>query len=121
MDALSIRELVTVESAPATMPSSPARAYHDAPQREESIEMQPLPRAATVPPKSGRVPRMDAAQDVEMSRPASPLVPSDGVEILPSITDPYRNRFRFAATCFMLIQNGLNDSAPGALIPYMEK
>ncbi|KAL8981585.1 MAG: hypothetical protein Q9177_005526 [Variospora cf. flavescens] len=31
------------------------------------------------------------------------------------------NRWRFLSACLMCFANGLNDSAPGALIPYLEK
>ena len=60
--------------------------------------------------------------DLEMSQPGY-LPPVDIVEIeaVPSITQPYMNRFRLAAVCLMNFTNGLNDSAPGALLPYMEK
>lgn len=37
------------------------------------------------------------------------------------VWDPYMNRFRLLSICLMNFGNGLNDSAPGALIPYMEK
>jgi hypothetical protein len=121
MDVISLRELVTVESAPPAMPSSPAKTYHGTPQKQHSLEMPGLQRAATLPSNSSRTPPTDSSKDIEMSRPASPVLPSDGVEVLPSITDPYMNWFRFAASCFMQFQNGLNDSAPGALLPYMEK
>ena len=121
MDAISLRELVTVESAPAAMPTSPAKTYHGTPQKRDSTEVQGLQRAVTLPSNSNRTSSPTDDEDVEMSRPATPVLPSDGVEVLPSITDPYKNRFRFAATCLMQFQNGLNDSAPGALIPYMEK
>jgi hypothetical protein len=38
-----------------------------------------------------------------------------------SVWEPYMNRFRLLAMCLILFGNGLNDSAPGPLIPYMEK
>jgi hypothetical protein len=117
---MTLREFVTVESAPVGLPSTPAksvpRVYPGAPQREDSIELQRIQR----PSLSRGVSVQDEEPDVEMSRPASPVLPSE-VEILPSIWDPYMNRFRFLSSCLMNLQNGLNDSAPGALIPYMEK
>lgn len=126
MDVISLRELVTVKSAsvPAAMPSSPAktvppRVYRGTPQKQ-SIELPEIQRAATLPSHSSKPSSTDAS-DIEMSRPATPILPPDTSEILPSISDPYRNRYRFAATCLMQFTNGLNDSAPGALIPYMEK
>lgn len=83
--------------------------------------MHGIQRVVSLPSGPDTATSTDSSEDIEMSRPASPVVPSDGIEVLPSITNPYRNRFRLAATCLMQFQNGLNDSAPGALIPYMEK
>lgn len=121
-----LRELVIVESAPPALPSAPAKAvsrvYPGVPQAEDSIELQRLTRSATVPAgASGTTTPAEEIQDLEMSRPASPVIPADGVEALPSIWDPYMNRYRFLTTCLLNFRNGLNDSAPGALIPYMER
>jgi hypothetical protein len=70
--------------------------------------------------------RSSVDPDLERSRPSSPVHDHDrngGIEVeaLQSITDPYMNRYRFLAVCLMNFANGLNDSAPGALIPSMEK
>lgn len=62
-------------------------------------------------------------EDIE-SRPASPLNISDSqavAHIAPSIKYPYMNRWRTAACCIAFFIQGLNDSAPGALLPYMER
>jgi len=42
-------------------------------------------------------------------------------EALPSVWDPYMNRFRLLFVCALNLGNGMVDSAAGALIPYMEK
>ena len=42
-------------------------------------------------------------------------------DIVQSISNPPKNRYRFLSICLMSLGLGLNDSAPGALIPYMEK
>ncbi|RAO69918.1 uncharacterized protein BHQ10_005930 [Talaromyces amestolkiae] len=49
---------------------------------------------------------------------ASQLVSTD---IVPSINNPARNKWRIASACCMFLSNGMSDSAPGALIPYMEQ
>lgn len=49
---------------------------------------------------------------------ASQLVSTD---IVPSINSPARNKWRIASACCMFLSNGMSDSAPGALIPYMEQ
>lgn len=124
MDAMILRELVNVESAPPQLPSAPAKAvsrvYPGVPQTEDSIELQRLARPASLPAGSGASTPREEIQDLEMSRPPSPDIPVDGVEVLPSIWEPYMNRFRLLSTCLVNFRNGLNDSAPGALIPYME-
>lgn len=45
----------------------------------------------------------------------------DATELAPSVWDPYKNRFRFIASCLLSLCGGLSDSAPGALLPYIEK
>ncbi|MCJ1283346.1 hypothetical protein MMC26_002674 [Xylographa opegraphella] len=42
-----------------------------------------------------------------------------GVDTVQSLFDPPMNKWRFVAACLMCFANGLNDSAPGALIPYI--
>ena len=68
----------------------------------------PLPSARDVPPN-----------DVERSTPPTPTTPS-GVDLLQTFTNPPMNKYRMASSTFMNFANGVNDSAPGALIPYLE-
>ncbi|MCJ1378499.1 hypothetical protein MMC17_001598 [Xylographa soralifera] len=42
------------------------------------------------------------------------------VNTVQSLFKPPMNKWRFVAACLMCFANGLNDSAPGALIPYIE-
>ena len=42
-------------------------------------------------------------------------------DMLPTLSRPPKNRYRFLSACLTNFGNGLNDSAPGALIPYLEK
>ncbi|KAH0443804.1 MFS efflux [Colletotrichum camelliae] len=140
MEAAMFKTLVEVESRdrdndPTLLPAAPAKAvprtYPGSPHREgASIELQRIdtknanagkksPRGSTTPSRAqspSRTPTTSGS-DLEMSRPSTPIA----IESLPSITDPYMNRFRLAASCLVNLGNGLNDSAPGALIPYMEK
>ncbi|PYH44561.1 putative MFS efflux transporter [Aspergillus saccharolyticus JOP 1030-1] len=39
----------------------------------------------------------------------------------PTFSNPSKTRWRFMSACLMNFAQGLNDSAPGALIPYMEE
>ncbi|KFY40866.1 hypothetical protein V495_05208 [Pseudogymnoascus sp. VKM F-4514 (FW-929)] len=68
----------------------------------------PLPSARDVPPN-----------DVERSTPPTPTT-STGVDLLQTFTNPPMNKYRMASSTFMNFANGVNDSAPGALIPYLE-
>jgi len=63
-------------------------------------------------------------EDVESS-PVSPVFTNnDGeraIETMQSFWDPPENRFRVVALCLTCFAGGLNDSAPGALLAYIEK
>ncbi|KAK3390730.1 major facilitator superfamily domain-containing protein [Podospora didyma] len=68
--------------------------------------------------------------DLESSRPATPLAAygnnsngnHDGIEVeaMQSIMDPYMNRWRLAAVSLMNFNGGMTDSAPGALLRFLE-
>ncbi|KAH7342518.1 major facilitator superfamily domain-containing protein [Rhexocercosporidium sp. MPI-PUGE-AT-0058] len=69
------------------------------------------------------------ASDVETSSP-SPNIRVEsrlseaavhGSDEMQTIWEPYKNRFRVLASCFMALSNGMNDSAPGALIESIER
>ncbi|CZR63352.1 related to tetracycline resistance proteins [Phialocephala subalpina] len=100
------------------------RVYHSVP---EPLELDNLQWGAKLNGPSGsgsdtpsgyQTPRVP--NDLEMSRPATPNE-QDGVDVLQSFSNPPMNRFRMLSVCLMNFGNGLNDSAPGALIPYIEK
>ncbi|PSR77381.1 major facilitator superfamily domain-containing protein [Coniella lustricola] len=137
MDASFLRQLVTVESAPAALAPLPLRpqrsitkTYPAVPQRDSTeIELAAISRPAT---HTGLGHGGPATPDLESSRPASPLMgraPSssnhhhddDGVEALQNIWDPHMNRFRLLSACTMNFANGMSDAAAGPLLPYMEK
>ena len=69
-------------------------------------------------PKDGSM-TMDE-QDIERSSPPTPIT-SQHVEVVPSLNSPSRNKWRFAASAITFLTAGMNDSTPGALLPYMEK
>ncbi|KAK7956286.1 uncharacterized protein PG986_005508 [Apiospora aurea] len=131
--------LVHVESASA-LPTAPervvARTYPAVPQRDDDIELQ-----ATTKPLSSPVGSRDGEAAVSarataagsgggVSGPPSPTSSIGGgaaaageveaVEALQSLSDPPMNRYRLMSICLMQLLGGLNDAAPGALIPYME-
>ncbi|KAI0439519.1 MFS general substrate transporter [Xylaria telfairii] len=126
MEATMFQALVRVESN--SLPQAPQRAvsrtYPAVPQRDEDVELRPLTKASQPPtpaPSGPVTPREE--RDLEMSAPGSPESPepTNAFEVLPSLTDPPMNMYRFIACCAQTLLNGLTDSAPGALIPYMEK
>ncbi|KAJ9290140.1 hypothetical protein DTO027B5_1459 [Paecilomyces variotii] len=58
--------------------------------------------------------------ELESSNPSTPTG-KGAVDLVQSIFNPPRNKWRLLSVCFINFANGLNDSAPGALIPYIEK
>ncbi len=141
MDTIMLSSLVAVQSAPASLPSAPARALQrtssSVPRRDLSIEHQPRPLSLPVPllatlvPKTADAPAAtvntapgtrttEELEDLEMSRPTTPTAGVGHVDALQTIWNPYMNRFRFFAVCLLNFGNGINDSAPGALLPYLE-
>ncbi|KAI1128582.1 MFS general substrate transporter [Nemania abortiva] len=132
MEATMFQALVQIESN--SLPQAPQRAvsrtYPAVPQRDEDVELRPLtkPSAAPTPAASGPSTPLEE-RDIEMTAPETPGTPdaagapanANTFEVLPSLTDPPKNKFRFAACCTQTLVSGLTDSAPGALIPYMEK
>ncbi|KAA6407702.1 MAG: hypothetical protein FRX48_08540 [Lasallia pustulata] len=69
------------------------------------------------PPSGAATPL--SPKELEMSRPPSPKN-DEAVDVVQSLSNPPMNRYRLISACLMCFGNGLNDSAPGALIPYME-
>ncbi|KAF7158421.1 hypothetical protein CNMCM5623_003424 [Aspergillus felis] len=50
-----------------------------------------------------------------------PIDAIDAIDPLPNPTSSATIRWRLLSACMMNVANGLNDSGPGALIPYIEK
>ncbi|KAG5658329.1 hypothetical protein KAF25_010510 [Fusarium avenaceum] len=129
MDASMLSGLVVVQSAAAESPTEELyrpltappktlpRSHISAPQRE-SFDLHNIPvrdgnKSDAVLPNVGN--------DLEMSRPNSPDSNIEAVEVVPTIWNPFMNRFRIFFGCLAQLGNALSDSAAGALIPYMEK
>jgi hypothetical protein len=76
-------------------------------------------------PKRSRASSIDEASasktpgELEQSQPSTPQG-HEGADIVPTLWYPKMNRWRVLAACMEYFGNGLNDSAPGALIPYIE-
>ncbi|KAL8731644.1 MAG: hypothetical protein Q9166_003332 [cf. Caloplaca sp. 2 TL-2023] len=122
----SFNAFVAIESIPqvADLPAvvKDAHVRHTAPDIHELDELTfgdryngpselPTPNGAETP---------ITPNELEMSRPPSPRT-EEVVEAMQTLTSPSMNKWRLLSACMMCFGNGLNDSAPGALIPYMEK
>ncbi|KAH8808874.1 major facilitator superfamily transporter [Xylogone sp. PMI_703] len=100
------------------------RTYHSVPETQHSsvelTNVRPPPRrhesstSVTTSPVESHV-------DLEMSRPATPVEHAETFDALQSFSNPPMNRFRMLSACLITFAMGLSDSAPGALIPYIER
>jgi hypothetical protein len=121
-DSHAIREAHLIPIVPQ---KAVPRSYHSVP---DPIELDNLKwgKRLNGPSMPGSVPssgcQTPQATDLEMSRSPSPTNEENGgVDAMQSFSNPPMNRFRMFSVCLMNFGNGLSDSAPGALIPYMER
>ncbi|KAL3427377.1 MFS efflux [Phlyctema vagabunda] len=131
MTSQAFGAFVTVEDS-RELPEAPQRAlprhYHSVPHTPD-IELDSIQWGTRLngPAKSGNATTASGTQtprginDLEMSRPGTPVDDDGGVNALQSWNNPPMNRFRMLNVCLLNFCNGMSDSAPGALIPYMEK
>jgi hypothetical protein len=121
-----------MSTQPPPVPTAPEKAvprtYHSVPHSPpDNIELDNLQWGArlTGPVEQGGDTPSGAESpavpnDLEMIRSTTPIQENEGFEAMQSITNPPMNRYRMLAVCMMNFCMGLNDSAPGALIPYVE-
>ncbi|KAL1967894.1 hypothetical protein VTN77DRAFT_2311 [Rasamsonia byssochlamydoides] len=81
---------------------------------------------SSLPSSGTQTPITPPSSDVEWSPVSTPASPRGGAaagtaDLVQTVTNPPRNRWRLLSACMMYFANAMNDSAPGALIPYMEK
>lgn len=127
----------TISNIPTAPQKAKARIYHSVPHSRaasldielesiqwNSLDHHPIPET----PTGTQTPSNENSQffqDLERSRTASPADDLEGenrgVEVMQSFSNPPMNRYRMLSVCLMNFGNGLSDSAPGALLPYMEK
>jgi hypothetical protein len=142
MSSHAFGAFIDIESSPSSghseshaVPIVPRKAvpktHHPVPQRPETIELDNI-EVLNGPPQSGAATLVSGSQtlktpsELEMSRPSTPRGNTnghggEGVDAVQSFSNPPMNRFRMASVCLMNLGNGLSDSAPGALIPYIQK
>lgn len=58
--------------------------------------------------------------DLEM-RGLPDIIGEGAIDVVQTLSNPPMNKYRLLSACLVLLGNGLNDSAPGALIPSIEK
>lgn len=123
-----------------TIPTAPqrakARTYHSVSHTRAAspdIELEQMQWNSldngSIPqtPIGGGPPNENAQffQDVEMRGTPSPSneheAENGAVEALQSFSNPPMNRYRLLGICLFSFGQGLSDSAPGALLPYIEK
>ncbi|CAL3962831.1 unnamed protein product [Diplocarpon coronariae] len=112
------------QAPPAAPQKAIARSYHSVPDpiELESLQWTPKPNGPGhgTPTVSGTQTPLEYT-DLEASRPATPANEHErGAEALQSFAFPPMNKYRMLSVCLMNFGNGLSDSAPGALIPYIE-
>ena len=119
----TVETLIDVEQTVpiAGLPRVLSKDHVAFPDLSTAFELQTLDdqaRSSVPPTPSGQ--QTPTTFDSETSRSASPDY-GRPIGALPSMRRPAINRYRLLATCIMNLCGGLNDSAPGALIPYLEK
>ncbi|KAI1815494.1 MFS general substrate transporter [Poronia punctata] len=122
METNLLHGLVKVESNSLPQPPSrvASRTHPAAPVHDEEIKLKRL-NTTSVP---SRPPTLSGDEvDPERGTPTSPSAEptADAFQVLPSLMNPGKNKFRFVGCCLQVLLGGLLDSAAGALIPYMEK
>ncbi|KAF2103643.1 putative MFS efflux transporter [Rhizodiscina lignyota] len=96
-------------------------------RKTNSIELEQLPRGKQLPAASHHPAEPTSIEPTTPpgERTASNSAPTSHTATrtpeLPSIQYPYMNRWRLVACCIGFFTQGLNDSAPGALVPYMQE
>ena len=109
-------------SDPPAAVKKDARIRHPAPGAHEMDELtrgKQYSGPFTAAPSSG-IHTPSTPNELEMSRPSSPKN-DEAAEVMQTLSSPPMNKWRLLSACMMCFGNGLNDSAPGALIPFMEK
>jgi fucose permease len=121
---------IDIESAPVIVEGPPAVYHKDNIPAPSPIELDEfvwgpgytrlnVPIEGTQTPKSGtQTPLFN--NEFTISRPPTPRQ-YGAADIALSWSNPPKNRWRVLSCCLVLFGNGMNDSAPGALLPSMER
>ena len=130
MTSYAFGALVDLESSENTsesLPVAPEKALPRTYSVQEPVELANINTKHNGSSASGNAPTPSGTRtpptpsELEINRPATPRNADNSVEAMQSFSSPPMNRFRMLSACLLNFGNGLNDSAPGALIPYIEK
>lgn len=136
MAGLALAASLGIETA-SELPRTPKARTRDRPPSNEELDAIELPDYGLTSAKGKKDhhvrgedvrnshddPDIIAPQtpnELERSQPPTPKQ-DQATDIVQSWRYPYMNRWRILAACCEYFGNGLNDAAPGALIPYIEK
>lgn len=128
MSSHAFGSVLEVEPASKWAPRAPSPSHsRDAPDISQPAEFElkehrkeQLPSVSPGSSGSARGINIDNSSDPERtSYPASPV--NEAVDVVQSVTNPPMNKWRLLSACLINLGSGLNDSAPGPLIPYIEK
>ena len=100
------------------VPKYPASGYHT-PYEYELDELEWGTRLNGPSKTYSTTQSLVTPRQLEQTAPST-SIQHGAVNLAHTISSPARNKWRVAACCLTFFMNGLNDSAPGALIPYME-
>jgi hypothetical protein len=130
MTSYALGAFIDVESSKTSqerLPVAPQKALPRPHSVQEPVELADINTKQNEPSVSGNATPSGTQppltpSELEMSKPATPRHnEDDGVEAMQSFSNPPMNRFRMLSVCLLNFGNGLSDSAPSALIPYIGK
>ena len=131
MSASSFAAAIFIESdqIPAPPPSYTKRSIRDGSPRDadppvdlEMYHMRTPEPSPNSPMSNGPAKRSSrSSNETDPSSPPQSPPPSHASDQIQTLWNPYKNRFRVLASCMTAFANGLNDSAPGALLTSVER
>jgi hypothetical protein len=117
--------IIESEDVQIRLPDKPKNSVQhgieDSPGPSVHIEMRSVPYSNFSRDSGENTGTADVSQRVSSNENREAQGPSLMSEQVQTIWHPYKNRFRVMAACLTSFANGMNDSAPGALIASLER
>lgn len=121
---ITLHESPLITGPPAVLPKDPREQRTSSNATAESRSLSPGDsyngRTRQALPDDGSR-TFFMMNDLEMRRQPPSLVSEEATDVVQTLSNPPMNKYRLLSACLMNLGNGLNDSAPGALIPSIEK